>query len=85
MKSLSSMVGLQFYVGFFGTLALMPVLYGVQAIWGVFDNSESSILADVIMIFIAPLLSGISFSLTGLAAFPVLKLLQRRGIVKDLL
>lgn len=85
MKSLSSVLELQFYIGFFGTLALMPVLYGVQAIWGVFDDSGTPVWVDLIMVFVAPLLCGISSSLTGLAAYPVLQLLQRRGIVKDLL
>jgi hypothetical protein len=85
LKSLSLLRQLQFYIGFIGALALMPVLYGIQAIWGGFDHSESYIWLDIIMTFIVPLLSGVSFALTGLVAFPVLKCLQRRDIVRDIL
>lgn len=85
MKSLSSILKLQFFIGFIGTLVLMPVLYVVEVFWGGYSHSESFVWLDIIMIFLAPILAGVAFFLTGFAAFPVLKLMQRRGIIKDLL
>ena len=84
VKSLSSLLKLQFFIGFIGTLGLMPVLYAAEIVWGDYRQFGPFGLLDVAMIFLAPLLAGGAFFLTGLVAYPVLKFLQRRGIVQDL-
>lgn len=85
MKSLSALLKLQFFVGFFGALVLTPILYVVEFFRGELSGFESSIGMDLVMAFVGSLIFGGVFLLTGLAAYPALKFLQRRGLVQDLL
>jgi len=85
MKSLSALLKLQFCVGFIGALVLTPFLYVVELLWGDFNRSESSIGMGLFVVVVESLFFGGVFLLAGLAAYPVLKFLQRRGLVQDLL
>lgn len=85
MKSLSALLKLQFFVGFVGALVLTPLVYVVEFFWGDLSSFESSIWMELVMVLWLAFLCGGAFLLTGLAAYPVLKFLQRRGLVQDLL
>lgn len=85
MKSLSALLKLQFFVGFVGALMLTPILYVVEFFRGDSSSFESSVGMDLVMAVVGSLLFGGVFLLTGLAAYPVLKFLQRQGVVQDLL
>lgn len=85
MRSLSSLLWLQFFVGFIGALVSTPILYVIELSRGFVGYFGYFSLADVVMIIFFSLLFGGVFLLAGLVAYPVLKFLQRRGIMKDIL
>lgn len=84
MKSLSSLLKPQFCIGFIGALLLTPILYIVEFVWGDMSLLGSSIWLEAVTAIWCSLLFGGVFVLTGLVAFPVLKFLQRRDIVRDI-
>jgi len=85
LKSLASLLKLQFCIGFIGTLLLTPFVYVWELVWGDISVFGSSIWLELAMAIWVSLLFGGAFVLTGLVAFPVLEFLQRRDIVRDLL
>jgi hypothetical protein len=86
MMSLTSMLKINFYSGVFGTLLSMPFLYLAEAVK---SGGESFLLhfgmIDIVMVAVAPLLAGLVFTASGLIAFPVIRILQNKGVLKDIL
>ena len=84
MKSLSALLKLQFFVGFVGALVWTPLLYVVELFRGDLSSFASSVWMDLLMAVVGAFILGGVFLLMGLAAYPVLRFLQRRGLVQDL-
>ncbi len=84
--SLTSFLRINFYSGFLGTLISMPLLYLAEALR---SRGQSELLhltfVDLAMMIVAPLIAGLVFVLTGLLAFPLIRALQNKGILKDVL
>lgn len=85
MIPLSSVVKINLLSGFIGTLVSMPFIYLVEVLAGPSGAWRSFGFLDIFMIMMAPFLAGAVFAISGLVAFPVIRSLQRRGLLEDLL
>jgi hypothetical protein len=83
MLSLYQVVKINFLCGAIGTLVSMPFLYWYEFLKGgplaKFDGVDAGMLVA------APLIAGFFFAVTAVLAFPVLRFLQRRGVIHRVL
>jgi hypothetical protein len=80
--NLSTFIKANFLAGLFGTLVLSPFAWLYEFVT---VGSDSALLKfgpiDVLMVIVASFLMAALFSVTALAAFPIVKQLQRKGLV----
>jgi len=83
MLSLYQVVKINFFSGLLGALISAPFLY-------FYEFFQSSPLAkfdgtDAVMIIVAPLLTGFAFAASGVLAFPFIRFLQSRSVIRNVL
>jgi hypothetical protein len=80
--NLQAFVKVNFLSGLLGTLVLSPVAYAYEFLQA---GASSPLLRvgpiDIVMLVVVPLIVGVAFAVTALAAFPLVALLQRKGLL----
>ena len=80
--NLQAFVKVNFLSGLLGTLVLSPVAYAYEFLQA---GTSSPLLRlgpiDIAMLVVVPLVAGVAFAVTALAAFPLFALLQRKGFL----
>jgi hypothetical protein len=80
--NLRNFVKVNFLAGLFGSLVLSPLAYAYEFIQ---SGAGSPLLKfevlDLVMLLAIPVIMAVAFGVTALAAFPVVALLQRRGLL----
>ena len=72
-----------FLGGLLGTLVLSPVAYLIELVqFGVGSKLLKLDFVDVAMLIVVPFFVGIAFAVSALVAFPILKWLQKKGVVR---
>ncbi|QTN21522.1 hypothetical protein HZ992_15170 [Rhizobacter sp. AJA081-3] len=79
--NLQVFVKVNFLSGLLGTLVLSPVAYAYEFLQ---SGINSPLLRpgpiDIAMLIVLPIIIGVAFAVTALAAFPLFALLQRKGL-----
>jgi hypothetical protein len=84
--NLQTFVKMNFLSGLFGTLVLAPLAFVYELIdpssnAPVFKFEPIDLVTNLLTLLVAPLFFAIVFSITALAAYPVVNWLQRKGFV----
>jgi hypothetical protein len=79
---LQNFVKANFLGGLLGTLVLSPFAYLFELIQAGAESKLLKIdLVDLLMLLIVPFIVAIVFAITAFAAFPIVKWLQRKGLI----
>jgi hypothetical protein len=82
MVSLYQVVKVHFFTGLVSTLITMPFAYAYELFLG---TPFSFGFVDVAMVVIAPVLFGCAFAASGAIAFPFVRYLQAKRVIRDVL
>jgi hypothetical protein len=82
MLSFYQVVRVHFFTGLVSTLVTIPFAYAYELVVG---SPFSFGVVDMLMVVIAPVLFGCAFAVSGALAFPFLRYLQAKQVIRDVL